>query len=192
MSMGWEMGWEAVAALGQIGGAVVAAIGLYAIWKTLDQQKQQLGAQQRQLAEQVNTARGEFLFHIEDQLHRHEVIARRLAHGGDLDGSESKPEKGSEDMAAAQRYMGFLERLGKLVEQGSIPEDWVREFYRWRVNSVMRNGVLLARVQNDAGGRGWTSLKHFAKRLGCADDNLRYIGDKDRVAVSEHVEDVST
>jgi hypothetical protein len=116
----------------------------------------------RQLRISRKIARGEFLLHLYELVQQYnDVHAALTGNGRWMNGTGPKS---GDDRARVDRYMGLLESLQLLIEDGFLDAKTVDRLYSHRIVALMANGVIRQRNLVDQ-AYGWKDFTRLLRSL---------------------------
>ncbi len=95
----------------------------------------------RELVQSRKIAQGEFLLHLDELFREHQQIHINLRPGGAWSTSQGAP-RSAEEWAALEAYMGLIERIKVLIDDGIIDLKTFKRLYGYRVNNVVQNETI--------------------------------------------------
>lgn len=117
-----------------------------------------------QMRNSRKVALGEFLLHLDEMFFQHQEVHIALRPGGKWANDNNHPN-GAEEWAMVEDYMGLLEQVYILIDQGMIDADIIERIYKFRlINIVAHDTIRQAKLVKEK--RNWADFIALCKLFG--------------------------
>lgn len=134
-----------------------------AIQQAAEQERQLLEISRESSIANQHARTIELLFTIDQQLTPFDALNTALSPGGRLTGTTAPMTDDDERLLI--RYMGFFERIDIMVENGLLPVEVVRSFYRTRLQRLANHPELIGPILGRDGRSAWAHLYSLCERV---------------------------